>query len=56
MNTIQQFTPSRLANLQGVRMGRPGRVHISVSSRAGVLEEIRVGAEAVLVGEGTFFD
>jgi trans-2,3-dihydro-3-hydroxyanthranilate isomerase len=43
---------SRLVNLQGVAMGRPGRVHISLSSRAGVLERVQVGGEAVVVGEG----
>ena len=47
---------SRLLNLQGVRMGRPGRIYISLSSRAGVLEEVRVGGEAVVVGEGTVLD
>jgi predicted PhzF superfamily epimerase YddE/YHI9 len=47
---------SRLMNLQGVRMGRPGRICISLSSRAGVLEEVRVGGEAVVVGEGTVLD
>ena len=36
---------SRLVNLQGVRMGRPGRIYISLSSRAGVLEEVRGGGE-----------
>ena len=44
---------ARLVSLQGVRMGRPGRIHIALSSRAGVLEEVRVGGEAVVVGEGT---
>jgi len=40
-------------SLQGVRMGRPSRIHIALSSRAGVLEEVQVGGEAVVVGEGT---
>jgi len=46
-------TAARLVSLQGVRMGRPSRIHIALSSRAGVLEEVRVGGEAVVVGEGT---
>jgi predicted PhzF superfamily epimerase YddE/YHI9 len=50
------FNASRLVNLQGVRMGRPGRIYISLSSRAGVLEEVRVGGEAVVVGAGTVLD
>jgi trans-2,3-dihydro-3-hydroxyanthranilate isomerase len=44
---------ARLVSLQGVRMGRPSRIHIALSSRAGVLEEVQVGGEAVVVGEGT---
>lgn len=46
-------TASRLVSLQGVRMGRPSRIHIALSIRAGVLEEVRVGGEAVVVGTGT---
>ena len=46
-------TVSRLVNLQGARIGRPSRICIALSSRAGVLEEVRVGGEAVVVGEGT---
>jgi predicted PhzF superfamily epimerase YddE/YHI9 len=34
-------------------MGRPSRIHIALSSRAGVLEEVQVGGEAVVVGDGT---
>src|SRR5580658_2417686 len=44
---------SQLVSLQGVRMGRPSRIHIALSSSAGVLEEVQVGGEAVVVGEGT---
>ena len=55
-NAVSVDNASRLVNLQGVRMGRPGRIYISLSSRAGVLEEVRVGGEAVVVGEGTILD
>lgn len=55
-NAVSADNASRLVNLQGVRMGRPGRIYISLSSRAGVLEEVRVGGEAVVVGEGTVLD
>jgi predicted PhzF superfamily epimerase YddE/YHI9 len=55
-NAVSADNDSRLLNLQGVRMGRPGRIYISLSSRAGVLEEVRVGGEAVVVGAGTFLD
>src|SRR6267143_2991294 len=40
-NAVSADNASRLLNLQGVRMGRPGRIYISLSSRAGVLEEVR---------------
>jgi trans-2,3-dihydro-3-hydroxyanthranilate isomerase len=52
-NAVSADTASRFVSLQGVRMGRPSRIHIALSSRAGVLEEVRVGGEAVVVGEGT---
>jgi len=52
-NAVSADTASRLVSLQGVRMGRPSRIYISLSSRAGVLEEVRVGGEAVVVGDGT---
>jgi len=55
-NAVSADSASRFVNLQGVRMGRPGRIHISLSSRAGVLEEVRVGGEAVVVHEGVIFD
>jgi trans-2,3-dihydro-3-hydroxyanthranilate isomerase len=51
-NAVSAMTESRLVSLQGVRMGRPSRIHIALSSRAGVLEEVQVGGEAVVVGEG----
>jgi trans-2,3-dihydro-3-hydroxyanthranilate isomerase len=52
-NAVSADTASRLVSLQGVRMGRPSRIYISLSSRAGVLKEVRVGGEAVVVGTGT---
>ncbi|MGA7380951.1 MAG: PhzF family phenazine biosynthesis protein, partial [Terriglobales bacterium] len=52
-NAVSADTASRLVSLQGVRMGRPSRIHIALSIRAGVLEEVRVGGEAVVVGDGT---
>ena len=52
-NAVSADTASRLVSLQGVRMGRPSRIHIALSIRAGVLEEVRVGGEAVVMGYGT---
>jgi trans-2,3-dihydro-3-hydroxyanthranilate isomerase len=51
-NAVPAKTESRLVSLQGVRVGRPSRIHIALSSGAGVLEEVQVGGEAVIVGEG----
>jgi len=51
-NAVSANTESRLVSLQGVRMGRPSHIHIALSSRDGVLEEVQVGGEAVVVGEG----
>jgi trans-2,3-dihydro-3-hydroxyanthranilate isomerase len=44
---------SRLVNLQGVKMRRPSRIHISIGARDGRIDNVRVGGQAVLVGEGT---
>ena len=52
-NIVSADTASRLVSLQGVRMGRPSRIYIALSIRAGALEEVRVGGEAVVVGDGT---
>jgi trans-2,3-dihydro-3-hydroxyanthranilate isomerase len=42
----------RLVSLQGVAMGRPSRISISIDSRDGVITRVRVGGRAVLVGRG----
>jgi trans-2,3-dihydro-3-hydroxyanthranilate isomerase len=42
-----------LLSLQGVAMGRPSRIHISIESRNGEIARVRVGGESVIVGEGT---
>jgi trans-2,3-dihydro-3-hydroxyanthranilate isomerase len=52
-NAVSADTASRLVSLQGVWMGRPSRIHLALSIRAGVLKEVRVGGEAVVVGTGT---
>jgi trans-2,3-dihydro-3-hydroxyanthranilate isomerase len=41
-----------LLSLQGVGMRRPSRIHISIDSRDGEITRVRVGGEAVSVGEG----
>jgi trans-2,3-dihydro-3-hydroxyanthranilate isomerase len=41
-----------LISLQGVAMGRPSRVHISIDSEGGTITRVRVGGQSVLVGRG----
>jgi trans-2,3-dihydro-3-hydroxyanthranilate isomerase len=42
----------RIISLQGVAMGRPSRIHVSIASRGGDIVQVRVGGEAVLVASG----
>jgi trans-2,3-dihydro-3-hydroxyanthranilate isomerase len=42
-----------MISLQGARMGRPSRIHISVGGSAEVIESVEVGGVSVHVGEGT---
>jgi trans-2,3-dihydro-3-hydroxyanthranilate isomerase len=44
-----------MLSLQGVKMGRPSRVHISIGVDGGAITSVRVGGEAVLAGEGTLY-
>ena len=42
-----------LVNLQGVKLGRPSRIHISLESSNGDITRVRVGGTSVFVAEGT---
>jgi trans-2,3-dihydro-3-hydroxyanthranilate isomerase len=44
-----------ILNLQGVKMGRPSHVHVSIGVENGDIASVRVGGEAVLAGEGTLY-
>jgi trans-2,3-dihydro-3-hydroxyanthranilate isomerase len=46
---------SAMISLQGVKMGRPSHVHISIGVDHGEIASVRVGGEAVLAGEGTLY-
>ena len=49
-------TPERarsLVNLQGVKLGRPSWIHISIDSAAGQISRVRVGGTATFIAEGT---
>jgi trans-2,3-dihydro-3-hydroxyanthranilate isomerase len=41
-----------MISLQGVKMGRPSRVHISIDGSADSISRVRVGGRAVFVAEG----
>jgi trans-2,3-dihydro-3-hydroxyanthranilate isomerase len=45
----------RVRSLQGVRMGRPSDVHISIGVDGGAITSVRVGGESVLAGEGLLY-
>ena len=42
----------RILSLQGVKMGRPSRVHIAIGLDGGGIVRVQVGGVSVLVGEG----
>jgi len=44
-----------ILNLQGVKMGRPSHVHVSIGVENTDITCVRVGGEAVLAGEGTLY-
>ena len=44
-----------MVSLQGVAMGRPSRIHISIDSDGGAISRVRVGGKAVRVGEGEIY-
>jgi trans-2,3-dihydro-3-hydroxyanthranilate isomerase len=41
-----------LVSAQGVKMGRPSRIHIKIDLAGGEISRVRVGGTSVLVGEG----
>jgi len=45
----------KILSRQGVKMGRPSRIHIAIGVDSGGITAVRVGGEAVLVGEGELF-
>lgn len=44
-----------MLSLQGVKMGRPSHIHISIGTNGGDVTSVRVGGESVLAGEGTLY-
>lgn len=41
-----------LLSLQGVQMGRPSRIHISIDSKDETIARVRIGGTSVMVGRG----
>jgi len=41
-----------IVSSQGVKMGRPSRIHIKIDLAGGEISRVRVGGTSVLVGEG----
>ena len=52
---VQPEKAEAMISLQGVKMGRPSHVHISIGVERGEISGVRVGGEAVLAGEGTLY-
>jgi predicted PhzF superfamily epimerase YddE/YHI9 len=46
-------TARELINWQGMKMGRPSRIHMAIArDAAGTITRVQVGGQAVLVAEG----
>ncbi len=44
---------AKMVSWQGVEMGRPSRIHISITQdNAGAISRVQVGGQAVVVGRG----
>jgi len=52
---VQPEKAEAMISLQGVKMGRPSHVHISIAVTKGEISGVRVGGEAVLAGEATLY-
>jgi trans-2,3-dihydro-3-hydroxyanthranilate isomerase len=52
---VQADKADAMISLQGVKMGRPSHVHISIEVEKGEIAGVRVGGEAVLAGEATLY-
>ena len=42
----------QIVSMQGVAMGRPSRIHIAITGKAGMITNVRCGGHAVLVARG----
>jgi len=51
---VDPDAPLRRSIVQGVEMGRPSRIRLTVERSGGAVTAVRVGGESVKVAEGTF--
>jgi predicted PhzF superfamily epimerase YddE/YHI9 len=49
---VSADTARSMLSLQGVAMGRPSRIHMSLDSDGDRIARVRVGGKSVLVGRG----
>ena len=49
---VDAATAQQMLSLQGVAMGRPSRIHISIDSRGGEITRVRIGGTSILVARG----
>ena len=54
-NVVAPQQAAAMLSLQGVKMGRPSHVHISIGLTGGAISSVRVGGRSVLAGEGTLY-
>jgi len=54
-NMVTATAARSILSLQGVKMGRPSEVHVSIGVEGGDIRSVRVGGAAVLAGEGTLY-
>ena len=53
--TLAAKQAAAMLSLQGVKMGRPSHVHISIGLNGSEINSVRVGGNAVVAGEGTLY-
>jgi trans-2,3-dihydro-3-hydroxyanthranilate isomerase len=51
-NLVPPDKAGTMVSSQGVKMGRPSRIHIKIDLTGGEISRVRVGGTSVLVGEG----
>src|SRR4051812_19458616 len=50
---LERARLSHIVSLQGVKMLRPSRIHISIDTQGDAITRVRVGGRSVLIGDGT---